>query len=84
MGRKSNFDKKIEELSQHEEVIMSFLKAVDLDRLIQLYIEAKTGIINYDTEQLSRPLIDMQTELFKLFLQTKLPEAFPKKKDKEE
>ena len=57
MGRKSNFDKKIEELSKHHEIVMSFLSEVDLDSLIQLYIEAKTGISNYDTGEELTPAI---------------------------
>jgi len=84
MGRKSNFDKKIEELSQHEKVIMSFLKAVDLESLMQLYIEAKTGIIDYDIKQLSRPLLDIETELLTLFIQAKLQGGEEGEQDKEE
>ena len=83
MGRKSNFVKKIEELSQHIEIVMGFLSEVDLDSLIQLYIEAKTGISNYDTgEKLTPAILKIEKEISMLWAQAKLQEAV--KKDKEE
>ena len=83
MGRKSNFDKKIEELSQHIEIVKGFLSEVDLDSLIPLYIEAKTGISNYDTgEKLTPSILNIEREVSMLMAQAKLQEAV--KKDKEE
>lgn len=83
MGRKSNYDKKIEELSKHHGIVMSFLSEVDLDSLIQLYIEAKTGRSNHDTgEKLTPVILEIEKEISMLWAQAKLQEAV--KKDKEE
>jgi len=86
MGRKSNFDKKIEGFHKQHEEFMSSLSVMDLDGLIQLYIEAKTGISNYDTgEELTPAILKIEKKISKIWAQAKLQEAgITVKKDKEE
>lgn len=81
MGRKSNYDKKKEEFmkhfAEHRAQFLYYLALThNLEDLIRLYMEAKTGLTHYlPTTELRLQLLEIDEEIGLLWAEGKLGEA---------